>query len=86
MGFIRHGALLNVLLVTKGHPFERDAFFAVFESWRDIACTAVEQPAAQAFFTAEAARPWDAFVLYDMPGIGFRPGGFSSRMEMSMSP
>ncbi len=74
MGFIRHGALLNVLLVTKGHPFERDAFFAVFESWRDIACTAVEQPAAQAFFSPEAARPWDAFVLYDMPGIGFRPG------------
>ncbi|MDJ0849208.1 MAG: ThuA domain-containing protein [Myxococcota bacterium] len=74
MGFIRYGADLNVLVVTKGHPFERDAFFAVFESWRDIAHTAVEQPAAQAFFTPEAARAWDAFVLYDMPGIGFRPG------------
>jgi type 1 glutamine amidotransferase len=73
-GFLRYGADLEVLVVTKGHPFERDAFFAVFESWRDIACTAVEQPAAQAFFTPEAARPYHAIVLYDMPGIEFRPG------------
>ena len=70
-GFLRYGADLEVLVVTKGHPFERDAFFSVFESWRDIACTAVEQPAAQAFFTPEAARPYDAIVLYDMPGIEF---------------
>ncbi len=75
MGFLRYDADLEVLLVTKGHPFERDAFFAVFDAWRDIACTAVEQPAAQAFFTPEAARPYDAFVLYDMPGIEFRRGG-----------
>jgi type 1 glutamine amidotransferase len=74
MGFLRYGADLEVLVVTKGHPFERDAFFAVFESWRGIACTAVEQPAAQAFFTPEAARPYGAFVMYDMPGIEFRPG------------
>jgi len=74
MGLLRFDADLNVLLVTKGHPFERDAFFAVFERWPDIACTAVEQPAAQSFFTPDAAAPWDAFVLYDMPGIQFRPG------------
>lgn len=73
-GFLRYGAGLEVLLATKGHPFERDAFFSVFESWSDIACTAVEQPAAQAFFTPEAAQPYDAIVLYDMPGIEFRPG------------
>jgi len=29
-GFARFGAELEVLLVTKGHPFERDPFFAVF--------------------------------------------------------
>jgi len=74
MGFLRYGADHEVLLVTKGHPFERDAFFGVFESWPDIACTAVEQPAAQAFFNPQAARPYDAFVLYDMPGIEFRRG------------
>lgn len=74
MGLLRYDAALNVLLVTKGHPFERDAFFGVFERWPDIACTAVEQPAAQAFFTPGAAAPWSAFVLYDMPGIQFMPG------------
>ena len=73
-GFLRFGAELQVLLVTKGHPFERDPFFAVFESWPGIACTAVEQPAAQAFFTPSAAEPYDAIVLYDMPGIEFRSG------------
>ena len=73
-GFLRYGADLEVLLVTKGHPFERDAFFDIFEAWRGISCSAVEQPAAQAFFTPEAAAPYDALVLYDMPGIEFRPG------------
>ena len=75
MGILRTDVEVNALLVTKGHPFERDAFFAAFESWPNIACTAVEQPAAQVFFSPEAAAPWDAFVLYDMPGIEFRPGG-----------
>jgi len=74
-GFLRYGADLEVLLVTKGHPFEHDAFFSVFESWRNIACSAVDQPAAQAFFNPQAAEPYDAIVLYDMPGIEFRPGG-----------
>ena len=73
-GFLRYGAELEVLLVTKGHPFERDPFFAIFDRWRGISVSAVEQPAAQAFFTPEAAEPYDAFVLYDMPGLEFRPG------------
>lgn len=74
-GYLRYGADLDVLLVTKGHPFERDPFFEVFEAWRGISYSAVEQPAAQAFFTPQAAEPYDAIVLYDMPGIEFRPGG-----------
>ena len=75
MGFLRYDAALNLLVVTKGHPFERDAFFSVFEAWTDVACTAVEQPAAQAFFSPQAAAPYDAIVLYDMPGIEFRRDG-----------
>ena len=74
MSLIRYGAERNVLLVTRGHPFERDPFFAMFEGHEDLACCAVEQPAAQLFFTPEAAAPYDAFVLYDMPGIEFRRG------------
>lgn len=64
----------DVLLVTKGHPFEREPFFALFDALPDVDWTHVEQPAAQALFDAEHAANYDAFVLYDMPGIRFRPG------------
>jgi type 1 glutamine amidotransferase len=74
MSVLRYDAPLDVLLVTKGHPFAREPFFTAFESFPDIAVTHVEQPAAQTFFTPEHAAAWDATVLYDMPGIEFRPG------------
>ena len=65
----------NVLVVTRGHPFDRNAFFAVFEANADIEWSHVEHPAAQLFFTPKLAEPFDCFVLYDMPGIEFRRGG-----------
>ena len=65
----------EILLITKGHPFQRDAFFEVFDSLGGVRWTHVEQPAAQAFFDPKLAAPYDAFVLYDMPGIRFRPDG-----------
>lgn len=61
----------NVLLVTKGHPFERDPFFSIFDEMEDVDYTHVEQPAAQALFDWEHAQDYAAFVLYDMPGINF---------------
>lgn len=83
MGLLRPDAALQALLVTKGHPYERGPFHATFESWPDIACTAVEQPAAQAFFQPEAAAPWDAIVLYDMPGVVFGPDGLATESPPS---
>jgi hypothetical protein len=71
MSMIRYGAKLNVLLVTKGHPFARDAFHALFDAIPDCAVTAVEHPAAELFFSPALAAPYDAIVLYDMPGIDF---------------
>ncbi|HET6470405.1 MAG TPA: ThuA domain-containing protein [Pseudomonadales bacterium] len=65
----------EILLITKGHPFRRDAFFEVFDSLGGVRWTHVEQPAAQVFFDPKLAAPYDAFVLYDMPGIRFRPDG-----------
>lgn len=64
----------HVLVVTRGHPFDRNSFFAVFEANGDIEWSHVEHPAAQTFFTPEMAEPFDCFVLYDMPGINFRAG------------
>jgi type 1 glutamine amidotransferase len=66
---------LNVLLITKGHPFEREPFFSLFDEMPGVDWTHVEQPAAQALQNVEWARGYDAFVAYDMPGIRFEPGG-----------
>lgn len=63
----------SILLVTKGHPFEREPFFQVFDDMKGVDWTHVEQPAAQALFSVEQASRFNAFVCYDMPGIGFHP-------------
>jgi type 1 glutamine amidotransferase len=63
----------DVLLVTKGHPFEWASFFGMFDALHGVSWTHVEQPAAQALFSVEQAARFDAFVLYDMPGIVFHP-------------
>lgn len=71
----------RVLVVTRGHPFPRDPFFAMFGAIDDIEWASVEHPAAQSFFTAEMASSYDCYVLYDMPGIEFVPGGPPSFFE-----
>ncbi len=71
MRFLNYGAQRQVLVATKGHPFSRDDFFAVFDSFEDFETCAVEQPAAQALFDPALAGDYDVFVLYDMPGMDF---------------
>ena len=66
--------MTNILLVTKGHPFERDAFFGLFDAL-NVNWTHVEQPAARHFFSPETAADYDVLVMYDMPGISFGPEG-----------
>ena len=83
LGIIDYHSPLNILISVKGHPYERDAFAAVFESLEGIRHTFVEQPASQAFMNPEAAAPYDALVFYDMPGIDFstQPPGFVAPPE-----
>ena len=71
MGIIDYHSPLNILVSVKGHPFERDAFAEVFESFDGVRHTFVEQPASQAFLNPDAAAAWDVLVFYDMPGIDF---------------
>lgn len=71
----------EILLITKGHPFEREPFFAMFDDMAGVSWTHVEQPAAQALFDVRHAGLYDAFVLYDMPGIRFRPEGGAEFLE-----
>lgn len=73
----------EILVITKGHPYERDPFARIFDEMPGVNWTLVEQPAAQVFFDPELARGYDAFVLYDMPGIRFRPGKLPEQLEPS---
>ena len=56
MGVIDHHSPLNILISVKGHPYERDPFAAVFESFEGIRHTFVEQPASQAIFKSRSRR------------------------------
>lgn len=64
--------LPNLLVSTKGHPFDRAAFFDLFDSLAGWTWTHVEQPATPALMTPEAAAPFAALVFYDVPGLRFR--------------
>ncbi len=58
--------LLRVLLITGGHGFEREPFFAMWKSFDDFEVKPVEHPNAHALFKPEAARNYDVIALYDM--------------------
>ena len=63
----------RVLIVTKGHPFDHEAFFAVFEDplFTAMDFTHLEHPEVQDVLTADGTAGYDALLMYDMPGIGF---------------
>jgi uncharacterized protein len=52
---------VDVLVVTGGHPFEPEPFFAVFDALPGVRWTAADAPACG----------HDAVVFYDMPGLRF---------------
>jgi type 1 glutamine amidotransferase len=64
----------RVAVVTKGHPFDAPAFFAVFDSIEGIRWTHVEHPDALRLVEPQRAAEFDVFVMYDMPGITFTGG------------
>lgn len=69
---LRYDARTNVLVSTKGHPYDRAAFCAMFDSFRGMSWTHVEQPATAALMTPEGVADFDALIFYDVPGIQFR--------------
>lgn len=60
---------LSVLLVSKGHDYNHDAFLAMFQAMEGIDATLVEQPAAQVLLQPEHVVDYDAVLFYDMSGI-----------------
>ncbi|MEE2768622.1 MAG: ThuA domain-containing protein [Actinomycetota bacterium] len=62
---------VRVLLVTGGHPFEKEPFFEIFDANTKISWQQLPHPEAQEMFGPEALTEFDAVVFYDMPGIEF---------------
>lgn len=71
MPIINHRAPLQCLVAVRGHPFDRTAFDALFQSMEGISATMVDQPAAALLMNPASMREFDALVLYDMPGLDF---------------
>ena len=64
---------VKVLIITRGHEFERQAFFELFDALgEDITWTHVEHPAADIMMSPQYAKPYDVLAFYDLggPGIG----------------
>jgi uncharacterized protein len=78
---------LRVLLITGGHPFARDQFFSMFDSFgKEITWTHVEHPAAQVFFNPALAEAYDVFVLFDMIGRTSKTGPSGSEGAINLEP
>ena len=60
----------NILVITRGHPFERDPFFEMIDSL-GFQWSHVEHPAAQNFFEDNKIQKYSAILFYDMPGLNF---------------
>lgn len=62
-------AQTRVLLVSRGHDYDHNAFLEMIRSLPDIDATLVEQPAAQVLLRPENVTAYDAVLFYDMSGI-----------------
>jgi type 1 glutamine amidotransferase len=62
---------IQLFVAVKGHRFPRDAFEAMLAADGTIEPTMVDQPAAAALMNPDGMRPYDAVLLYDMPGLDF---------------
>lgn len=69
---IRYDAPLNLLVSTKGHPFELSAFRDMLDGMRGMTWTHVEQPATTALLSPEGCADFGAVLFYDVPGLQFK--------------
>ena len=58
---------LNILIVTDNRKFNREAFFAMFDSFENITWTEGRHPEVLDLFGTDSIRKYDAVVFYDMP-------------------
>ena len=71
----------NLLVVTKGHPYDHNAFHGLIDAIPEVVATFVEHPAAQAVLRPENLSGYDAVLFYDMQGIPMGPDGLARSEE-----
>jgi len=71
MPTIDYRAPIKILAAVRGHPFDRNAFDAMFLDMQGITATMVDQPAAAQLMNPAGMAPYQVLVLYDMPGLDF---------------
>ena len=64
---------VKVLVVTKGHGFNYNGFYSMFDDNPELLTTQVEQPAAQVLLRPENVAEYEAVCFYDMWGVDFSP-------------
>ncbi len=57
---------IRALIVTGGHGFEREQFFAMFDSFEGVEWREVQHPEANDSYTPDERKTYDVIVLYDM--------------------
>lgn len=57
---------LRLAIVTGGHGFEREPFFAMWSALEGLTWREVEQPEANDLYSPAQRGSWDVIVLYDM--------------------
>ena len=66
-----HDDMGRVLVLTGGHPFDAESFFAMVESALPGRWDHVAHPAAVDALSPDRLRGYGAIVRYDMPGLEF---------------
>jgi type 1 glutamine amidotransferase len=62
---------IKVLLITKGHPFEREQYWEMWDALgEDLTWTHVEHPAADIMMSPQYAKDYDVLAFYDLGGPG----------------
>jgi uncharacterized protein len=57
---------VNIMIATGGHDFDREAFFDMFDSFRDIRYAEVQQPGANVLIEENKIDTFDVLVFYDL--------------------
>src|SRR5687767_3679810 len=68
---------IKVMVVTKGHGYEREPFFQMWDSFgSDITWSQVEHPAADVMLSPKYSKLFDVYAFFDIggAGIGSRQG------------